>query len=1187
MKKTKFYFAFVIITLAFLFIASQSNAQFGVIPGTAGRGLESGPLNQVINIGDVPINGPAGLNLVRAKLHVNSFFIPASTAINPVGAGEVFRTTGLDNVINSWRLFTGAANPGTEKGMIFNYGNNPIIADQTNFSLQASVRDITFHTLPIVSNTVGTERMRIVGVNRTFGILNYPVNAGNVGIGTANPVAILHLGLNAFPNTNGNASGYRTWMNIGTFMCGSPTGFDPATGTDNMYVGLWQLGPDHADAIINWGNNPIGNGFADRLRFVFTAAPGNGQASQQNGLETARMIAFANNISRMGIGGDPTINLYSTGSPDPQNTVEINSPAASNIPGQSGLRFTDLTSTSNIVGNPGNGVLSVNNIGDVILVPGVGTLNNANNGTSLDPFNPSIVQFGNNIGLTTAQLINDREIPMSNKNIVFTLPGSPNPLKNRIGFGTSTPQAEVEIYSVNGSLSGNTLPMVRNGGTKAAGWQFFAGGVGAKNWILHSTGPSNYQGAGKFVFHSDQDSTDVLTLVSPSLPHMPNPDSKVGIQTYNPGNTLEINSPAPNANTIGGSSGLMFTDLNASTTPLSLNPGPGVLSVDALGNVVYVPGGGTGTGIGTCSSPTTFAPGVHGAIDLQNVNNFYFLGNGFANINNTGMGYPCTYNVPAKLSVLQTGYTTNQFNSNKTVTAGHFLASSNFNVNYSFGVIGIARSTYGSNFGVYGESSPIGVASSSNTNWAGFFNGALYYGTAYSPSDSVIKKDMTPIHDALSIINNLKPFSFKYDTAFANNKGLYLPGSKQYGFTSQDIDTILPELVTPVVKPAEYDSLGNISKPEFTFNALNYTGLIPITIQAVKQLDSTISAPPVAPVLISPADEVVIDGKTTTFTWHSVSQGVVLYHAQIAEDNSFSNIVLDQSGITDTTFSSNFCDTIPTTYYWRINAKNNAGTGEWSQVFSFTDTTICLKTPPVGRDTIIRPKTAVAFYSTSDSSFKTNIAPVTNAMYKVLQLNGVYYDWLHTNPYYDFDSTRQIGFNAQDVQSVVPEVVHTDTNGFLTLDYGRLVPVLVEAIKEQQDTINNLKNIIASYESRFNSIEDMLSQCCTQTKSAQTDVNATIKISTDATMGKTTELYQNRPNPFNVKTTFAYTLGEGGNVELIIEDSYGRLITTLVNQKQIPGDYSIDWNAENISSGIYFYSLKVNGIILVKKAIKY
>ena len=103
----------------------------------------------------------------------------------------------------------------------------------------------------------------------------------------------------------------------------------------------------------------------------------------------------------------------------------------------------------------------------------------------------------------------------------------------------------------------------------------------------------------------------------------------------------------------------------------------------------------------------------------------------------------------------------------------------------------------------------------------------------------------------------------------------------------------------------------------------------------------------------------------------------------------------------------------------------------------------------------------------------------------------------------------------------------------------------------------------------------------------QTDVNATIQISADPTMNKQTQLYQNRPNPFNVKTTFAYTLGEGGNVELIIEDSFGRLVTTLVNQNQTIGEYSVDWNAENITSGIYFYSLRVNGIVLVKKAIKF
>jgi|GEM_PF-1834933 len=92
-------------------------------------------------------------------LHVNS---------NGLATGEVFRTNGPAANLNAWRLFTGAGN-GNEKGMIFNYGTNPIVADQTNFSLQASVSDMSFYTLPITANTVGTERMRIVGVNRWQG----------------------------------------------------------------------------------------------------------------------------------------------------------------------------------------------------------------------------------------------------------------------------------------------------------------------------------------------------------------------------------------------------------------------------------------------------------------------------------------------------------------------------------------------------------------------------------------------------------------------------------------------------------------------------------------------------------------------------------------------------------------------------------------------------------------------------------------------------------------------------------------------------------------------------------------------------------------------------------------------------------------------------------------------------------
>ena len=54
----------------------------------------------------------------------------------------------------------------------------------------------------------------------------------------------------------------------------------------------------------------------------------------------------------------------------------------------------------------------------------------------------------------------------------------------------------------------------------------------------------------------------------------------------------------------------------------------------------------------------------------------------------------------------------------------------------------------------------------------------------------------------------------------------------------------------------------------------------------------------------------------------------------------------------------------------------------------------------------------------------------------------------------DFGDERQIGFSAQEVEKLFPEIVMTDTNGYKSVDYGRLTPILVEAIKEQQQQID-------------------------------------------------------------------------------------------------------------------------------------
>ena len=79
------------------------------------------------------------------------------------------------------------------------------------------------------------------------------------------------------------------------------------------------------------------------------------------------------------------------------------------------------------------------------------------------------------------------------------------------------------------------------------------------------------------------------------------------------------------------------------------------------------------------------------------------------------------------------------------------------------------------------------------------------------------------------------------------------------------------------------------------------------------------------------------------------------------------------------------------------------------------------------------------------------------------------------------------------------------------------------------------------------------------------------------------ELKQNYPNPFNPVTVIEYTVKEEGNVELVIYDVLGKMIEKLVDERKTKGNYSTEFDASNISSGIYFYCLQVNDFVSTKK----
>jgi len=68
---------------------------------------------------------------------------------------------------------------------------------------------------------------------------------------------------------------------------------------------------------------------------------------------------------------------------------------------------------------------------------------------------------------------------------------------------------------------------------------------------------------------------------------------------------------------------------------------------------------------------------------------------------------------------------------------------------------------------------------------------------------------------------------------------------------------------------------------------------------------------------------------------------------------------------------------------------------------------------------------------------------------------------------------------------------------------------------------------------------------------------------------------QNYPNPFNPATTIKYSLPIESTVNINIYNSLGQMIEELISETQPKGDYELTWNAQNYSSGIYYYSFEV------------
>jgi len=111
----------------------------------------------------------------------------------------------------------------------------------------------------------------------------------------------------------------------------------------------------------------------------------------------------------------------------------------------------------------------------------------------------------------------------------------------------------------------------------------------------------------------------------------------------------------------------------------------------------------------------------------------------------------------------------------------------------------------------------------------------------------------------------------------------------------------------------------------------------------------------------------------------------------------------------------------------------------------------------------------------SDARYKTNLREIPDALNKVKSLNGIFFNWKRDEfPAMGFKEGNQVGFVAQELKEVLPEAVSQGSDGYYSVDYGRLTPLLVEAIKELKSENVAKEETIGKLVVRVNQLEEMV-----------------------------------------------------------------------------------------------------------------
>ncbi len=234
---------------------------------------------------------------------------------------------------------------------------------------------------------------------------------------------------------------------------------------------------------------------------------------------------------------------------------------------------------------------------------------------------------------------------------------------------------------------------------------------------------------------------------------------------------------------------------------------------------------------------------------------------------------------------------------------------------------------------------------------------------------------------------------------------------------------------------------------------------------------------------------------------------------------------------------------------------------------------------------------------TSDERLKTNVNKISGSMTNLRKLNGVSYNLLQKESVIaqkgitksakvsdtvklsekeQKDKTffeayeanvknakpKRMGFLAQDLQKIFPELVEKDSSGYFSVDYIGLIPVIIEALKEQDSIISTQNIQIKALQKSIKNSGGL--------KSAQVLTDPTSTTASVATLS------QNVPNPFNQTTEIGYFLPETTQkAVLYIYNMNGLQLKSIPIQNT--GNGSVTINGSEFQPGMYIYTLVADG----------